>query len=159
MRIVKSSMIAAFLLLLVPAAHAADIKAGDLVLSDPWSRATPKGATVAAGYLTIRNQGQVPDRLVAASSTLGAKADMHQMTKDGDTMRMRPVKDGIVIAPGQTVTLEPSGYHLMVSGLKAPLRQGDKLPATLTFEKAGPVEVPFEVRGIGGGMPMGAGHM
>ena len=74
---VKSSMIAALLLLLVPAAHAADIKAGDLVLSDPWSRATPKGATVAAGYLTIRNQGQAPDRLVAASSTLGAKADMH----------------------------------------------------------------------------------
>jgi copper(I)-binding protein len=151
MRILNPAAIAA-LFWLVPAAHAADVKAGDLVLSEPWSRATPKGATVGAGYVTIRNQGQAPDRLVGAASPAGAKAELHEMRMDGNTMRMRPVKDGVVIAPGQTVTLQPNGYHLMITGLKAPLRQGDTLPATLTFEKAGKVDVPFEVRAVGGGM-------
>jgi copper(I)-binding protein len=157
MPIVRASTAFAVLLWLIPSAHAADIKAGDLVISQAWSRATPKGATVAGGYLTIRNQGQTPDRLIAVTSPAGAKADVHEMSMEGTTMRMRPVKDGLAIPPGQTVTLEPSGYHLMVTGLKAPLQQGDTLPATLTFEKAGKVDVPFEVRGIGAGKPMG--HM
>jgi copper(I)-binding protein len=151
------------LLLIAPLAHADDIKAGDLVLSNPWTRATLKGASTGGGYLTIQNNGQTTDRLVSVSSPAAAKTEVHQMSMEGGVMRMRPIQGGLTIEPGKAVTLAPNGYHLMLEGLKAPLGQGDKVSATLEFEKAGKVDIQFDVLGIGvsgptsGGMRMPGG--
>jgi copper(I)-binding protein len=141
----------------VPAAHAADYHAGSLDISAPWSRATPQGASIGAGYVTIKNTGTTPDRLVGGSSDASAKFEVHEMSMDGGVMKMRPIQGGLEIKPGQTVELKPQGLHIMFVGLKKPLKQGDHIKATLEFEKAGKVEVDFDVTGMGGPAPP-AGH-
>ena len=150
-------LLAALALLLfgAPFARADDVRVGDLVLSNAWSRATPKGASTAAAYLTIINKGAAGDRLVSISSPAAAKAEVHDMRMTDGVMRMRPVSGGLAIGPGETVTLQPGGYHLMLVGLKAPLKPGDKLAATLVFEKAGSTELEFDVKPIGAGGGMG----
>lgn len=130
-------------------ARADDVQVGKLVLSKAWSRATPKGASTGAAYLTITNKGDTADRLVSISSALSAKAEVHEMSMNDGVMRMRPVPDGVIIKPGETVTLQPNGYHIMLVGLKAPLKQGDKVVATLVFEKAGSATLEFDVRPVG----------
>ena len=141
--------------------HAEDIKAGGLKISAAWARATPKGAPVGGGYLTITNDGTAADRLVGGSSDLAAHFEVHNMTMENGVMKMRPVDAGIEIKPGQTVELKPGGFHVMFVGLKKPFVQGDHIKATLKFEKAGDVPVDFTVEGIGaqtGGMQMPHGH-
>ena len=133
----------------VTARAADDTKAGDLVISQPWSRATPAGAKVASGYLTIANKGATPDRLLGGSSDAVAKVDVHEMASNGGVMTMRALDDGLALPPGATVTLAPGGYHLMLNDIKKPLKQGDSLPITLKFEKAGDVAVTFTVMGVG----------
>jgi copper(I)-binding protein len=135
---------------LLPAAHAGDYHAGSLDIAGPWSRATPKGASIAAGYLTIKNTGTTADRLVGGSSDTAAKFEMHEMSMDNGVMKMRPLKDGLEIKPGESVELKPGGLHVMFVGLKKPLKQGDHIKATLVFEKAGKVDVDFDVTGMGG---------
>lgn len=141
-------------------AIAGDIRAGDLLLTGLWSRATPSGAKVAAAYLTIENKGATADRLVGATSPV-AKAEVHEMTMANGVMTMRPVEAGLAIAPGQKVTLAPNGYHLMLTDLTTPLKQGDTLHVTLTFEKAGSVDASFLVGSVGAQGPgdgKGAGN-
>jgi copper(I)-binding protein len=121
----------------------------DLVVTQAWSRATPAGAKVASGYLTIENKGSAPDRLRGGTSDVAAKVDVHEMaTRDG-VMTMRMLEGGLPIAPGATVKLAPSSYHLMLTDIKQPLKQGDKITVTLDFEKAGKKDVTFNVLGIG----------
>src|SRR5262245_13356343 len=134
-------MLALFLLVAAGAvpAQAEDVKAGDLVISQGWSRATPNGAKIGTGYFTIENKGTAPDRLVAVSADVAGKVEVHQMAMNNGVMTMRPVGDGLTIDPGKTVKLAPGGNHLMMFDLKNPLKQGDTLPITLTFEKAGKV--------------------
>jgi hypothetical protein len=132
------------------AAYAMDYHVGSLDIAGPWSRATPKGASVAAGYLTIKNTGTAADRLVGGSSDAAAKFEVHEMSMDNGVMKMRPLKDGLEIKPGETVELKPQGLHVMFVGLKKPLQQGDHVKATLEFEKAGKVDVEFDVTGMGG---------
>lgn len=139
-------------------ARADDVKAGDLVISQAWSRATPGGAKVAGGYLTIENKGTAADRLVSVSADIAGKADVHEMAMDNGVMKMRPLDKGLVIEPGKTVKLAPGGYHLMLQELKGPLKQGDKVPVTLQFEKAGKVAVSLDVQGVGAQAPGDAGH-
>src|SRR5579872_6669602 len=139
-------------------ACAEDVKAGDLVITQAWSRATPGGAKVGGGYLTIENKGTVPDRLLGGSADIAAKVQVHEMSMNNGVMTMRPV-GGLVIEPGKTVKLTPGGFHLMLLDLKGPLKQGEKLPVTLDFEKAGKVSVTFDVGGIGAMGPAGAGQM
>lgn len=133
----RSLFALALLLAGSPAAFAADVKAGDLVITQPWSRATPGGAKTGAGYLTIENKGSAPDRLVAVSGDVAGRIEVHEMAVNNGVMTMRPLEKGLVIEPGKTVALAPGGYHLMLMELKSPLKQGDKLPVTLEFEKAG----------------------
>src|SRR5712671_7915507 len=137
--------------------HAEEVKAGDLVITQAWSRATPGGAKVAGGYLTIENKGSAPDRLIGGSVDLADKVQVHEMTTNNGVMTMRPLDKGLAIDPGKTVKLAPGGYHLMLLDLKSPLKQGDKLPVTLEFEKAGKVKLSFDVQGIGAQAPAGAG--
>ncbi|MGY3452246.1 copper chaperone PCu(A)C [Bradyrhizobium sp. USDA 4353] len=153
----RSLLALAFLLSMASGVFAADIKAGDLVIAQPWSRATPGGAKTGAGYLTIENKGAAPDRLVAASADVAGKVEVHEMAVTNGVMTMRPLDKGLVIEPGKTVALAPGGYHLMMMDLKSPLKQGDKLPLTLEFEKAGKVAVTLDVQAVGAKGPGGEG--
>ncbi len=94
-------------------ASAQEFKAGQIVVTQPWSRATPAGAKVAGGYMTITNKGTEPDRLIGGSLSAAGKAELHEMKMEGGVMRMRPLPNGLEIKPGQTVKLEPSGNHIM----------------------------------------------
>jgi copper(I)-binding protein len=145
--------IAVATLLSTAAVQAAEVKAGDLVISQSWSRATPGGAKVAGGFLTIQNKGSSADRLVSGSADIAGKVEIHEMSMDNGVMKMRPLDKGLAIEPGKTVTLMPGSYHIMLMDLKGPLKQGDKVPVTLQFEKAGKVQVTLDVEGVGAKAP------
>jgi periplasmic copper chaperone A len=100
-----------------------EIKAGDLVITQAWSRATPKGAKVCAGYLTIENKGSTPDCLIGGSADVVGKVEIHEMAMSKGVMKMRPLENGLVIEPGKTIKLAPGGYHMMLMDLKSPLKQ------------------------------------
>jgi periplasmic copper chaperone A len=149
--------IAAAFSLAITVASAGDYKAGSLDISDPWSRATPKGSSVAAGYMKIKNNGSTPDRLIGGSSDVASKFEVHEMKMEDGVAKMRPVKGGLEIKPGETVELKPGSFHVMFVDLKKPLSAGDHFKATLAFEKAGTVSVDYDVRAMGsepgGSMP------
>jgi periplasmic copper chaperone A len=130
-------------------ARAEEVRAGDLVITQAWSRATPGGAKVGGGYLTIENKGSAPDRLMGGSADIAGKVQTHEMAMNNGVMTMRPLDKGLVIEPGKSVRLAPGSYHLMLLDLKSPLKQGDKVPVTLEFERAGKVSVSLEVQGVG----------
>ncbi|MCG2631614.1 copper chaperone PCu(A)C [Bradyrhizobium sp. WYCCWR 13023] len=121
----------------------------DIVVSQAWSRATPKGAKVAGGYLTIENRGTSPDRLLSASSPAAAKVEVHQMTMQDGIMTMRPLEEGLAIPPDGIVTLAPGGNHIMFVGLTAPLEEGQRIPVSLNFQRAGTIEATFDVGSVG----------
>lgn len=124
---------------------------GTLEIGHPWSRATPQGASVAAGYLKITNNGAEPDRLVSIATDIAGKAEVHEMSVNAEgIMVMRPVEGGLEIPARATVELKPGSFHVMFMQLKAPTREGEKFAATLTFEKAGTVTVEFAVDAMGG---------
>ena len=125
--------------------------AGDLAVQQPWTRAAGQGAT-AAGFMAIGNRGAAADRLLSASSPAARGLELHSMVRDGDVMRMRQV-DAIEIPAGQTVTLRPGGLHLMLIGLSQALRQGETVPVTLRFERAGEVQVALSVQAAGAREP------
>jgi copper(I)-binding protein len=156
---VTRSIIGAALLacLLAAPARAEEIKAGDLVITQAWSRATPGGAKIGSGYLTIENKGSAPDRLISGSADVADKVQVHEMATTNGVMTMRPLDNGLTIEPGKTVKLAPGGYHLMLFDLKTPLKQGDKVPVTLEFEKAGKVKLTLDVQGVGAQGPAAAG--
>jgi len=134
-------------------ARADEVKAGDIAISQAWSRATPNGAKIGGSYLTIENKGTAPDKLIGASSDAAGSIQVHEMSMSGGTMKMRPLESGLTIEPGKAVKLAPGGYHLMMMELKNQLKQGDKLAITLEFEKAGKVPVSFDVMGVGAQAP------
>jgi len=144
------------------AAQAADYDVGSIHIAQPWARATPKGASTAAGYMTITNNGTAPDRVSCVSSEASAQCQIHSMTMEGGVMKMRPIEGGLEIKPGETVVLKPSGVHIMFLDLKQPLQQGKTAKATLKFEKSGTVDVEYPIVAIGAaapGMPAGGGTM
>ncbi|HMM91322.1 copper chaperone PCu(A)C [Bradyrhizobium sp.] len=145
-------------LMLAASAHAQEVKAGDLVVTQAWTRATPGGAKIAGGYLTIENKGTAPDRLVNGSGEIAGKVEIHEMAMNNGVMTMRPLDKGLVIEPGKTVKLAPGGYHIMLMDLKGPLKQGDKVPLTLEFEKAGKVALSLDVQAVGAQAPGGSGQ-
>ena len=153
------TLIAAVCVLGASAAFARDYTAGSLEIKQPWTRATPKGASVAGGYMTIVNKGLAPDRLTSFSSPVAGRFEIHVMTMDSGVMKMRPLPKGLEVNPGQTVELKPGSYHLMFMGLKQPLVQGKPVKGTLTFEKAGKVEVEYAVEAMGAPGPMDHGGM
>ena len=142
----------------VAPARAQEVKAGDLVITQAWSRATPGGAKIGGGYLTIENKGSAPDRLIGGSGDIAGKIEVHEMSMKDGVMTMRPLDNGLTIGPGKTVKLAPGGFHLMLFDLKAPLKQGDKVPITLEFEKAGKVTLSLDVQSLGAQGPAGADH-
>ena len=150
MRAAIRLLVGSFLVVVAFSASAHDFTVGSLHIEHPWSRATPKGASVGAGYLGIENRGATADRLISASSAVSERGEIHEMAVTDGVMRMRPLARGVEIAPGMTAKIEPGGLHIMFPGLKRPLEKGERFKATLNFEKAGAVEVEFVVEAMGG---------
>jgi periplasmic copper chaperone A len=140
-------------LLAVPAF--ADSSLGSLNVSSPWARATPPGARVAGGYLTIENTGGTADRLLSADSPAAERTELHLMKTENGMMMMRAASDGVEIGAGASVVFAPGGYHIMFIRPKAPFVAGTSVPVTLVFEKSGTMELEFPVQPIGAGAPAG----
>lgn len=133
-------------------ALAHDYKAGSLVINHPWTPEPPMGAKVAAGFLKITNEGSADDRLVAVTTGIAGKAQVHGMKVENGVMSMFEIEGGLVIPAGQSVELKSKSNHVMFLDLKERPVKDTRFKATLTFEKAGPVAVEFKVE------PMGSGH-
>ena len=138
------------------AASAEDYNIGTLAIGNPWTRATPKGATVAGAYMSISNKGSAPDRLVGGSPAVAGKFEVHSMVMEQGVAKMRPVEGGLEIKPGETVELKPGSFHVMLTGLKQPLEKGQKVKGTLEFEKAGKVDIEYAVEAVGAPSPAAA---
>ena len=130
-------------------AQAHELKIGDLVIHHPWSRQSPMSASVAAGFMTITNTGKQDDRLVKASSEISPVVQIHDMTMEGDVMKMVELPDGLVIPAGATVKLKPKSLHIMFMDVKQQPGEGTSFTGTLTFEKAGMVTIDYEVAAPG----------
>jgi hypothetical protein len=128
---------------------------GGIIIDTPWTRATPGGAKVGAGYMTIINHGDSADRLVNGTSQIAERVEIHNITMDGGVMRMRKLEDGLGLAPKSVTELKPGGYHIMFIGLKKPITKGDQIALSLTFEKAGTIAVTLPAAGIGASQPPG----
>jgi copper(I)-binding protein len=136
-------------------AFAHEVEVGSLELTDLWTRATPPGAPTGAGFLTITNKGSEADTLIAVSTPAAEIGELHTMEVKDGVMTMHPVEGGIAIPAGSTVSLAPGGLHLMFIKLKEPFVEGGKLPATLTFAKAGAVDTFLHIMPVGSKGPAG----
>jgi copper(I)-binding protein len=146
---------------LATGAQAHDYKIGTLHIVHPWARATPKGASIGGGYMKITNNGTVSDRLVGGSSPIAERFEVHEMSMDNGVMRMRLLKDGLEIKPGETVELKPGSFHVMLVNLKQPIVEKERVKGTLIFEKAGTIEVEYATVAVGaspGGKQESGGH-
>ncbi|MDP3254680.1 MAG: copper chaperone PCu(A)C [Bosea sp. (in: a-proteobacteria)] len=140
---------AAMLTLTSVVALAHDYTLGALKIDHPWTRATPGGAKVAGGYLTIQNGGSASDRLLGGSSEIAGRVEIHEMAVKDGIMTMRPLDKGLEVKPGEKAELKPGGFHIMFMDLKRPLKEGERVKGTLQFEKAGTVAVEFTVQAVG----------
>lgn len=122
---------------------------GFIVVEDGWVRATPLGASIGGGFLTIGNESGRDDRLVGISSPRAQKVELHETVLTDDLARMRPVPDGMEVPDGARIALAPGAYHLMFIGLSEPFREGATVPISLTFEKAGRLETELAVLPLG----------
>ncbi len=122
-----------------------EVVAGDLTLTQAFTRATLPNAPVAGGFVVITNNGAVDDRLIAATSPISNETQIHEMAVENDVMKMRELPTGLAIAAGETVNLVPGGYHVMFMDLNGPLVEGDTVDVRLTFEVAGEVDVQMPV--------------
>jgi periplasmic copper chaperone A len=130
-------------------AHETLSKDGTILIQNLWTRATPNGAKVAGGFITITNKGAAPDRLIGGSAKIAGHVEVHEMAMDNGVMKMRELPKGLEIKPGETVELKPGGFHLMLMDLKEPAVDGGKVEGTLVFEKAGTIDIFLHVRALG----------
>ncbi|MCR0982649.1 copper chaperone PCu(A)C [Roseomonas populi] len=154
MSIPRRAAIAAALALAPALVAAQQPPPGGVAVEQPWMRAAIQGGTGGA-FLTLRNTGSQPDRLVSASSPAARAVELHTTVRDGDVMRMQPVQ-AIEVPAGGSVTLRPGGLHVMLVGLAQAAQPGSSVPLTLTFERAGAVPVQLAVQAAGASGP--AGH-
>jgi copper(I)-binding protein len=138
--------------LLVLPALAQDHEKGDIQVRHAWSRATPSGASIGVGYMEIHNRGKQADRLVAATTPVAKRVELHITQREGDVMRMRQVESYEIPARAR-FALRPGASHLMLFELARPLKQGERFPMTLRFERAGEIEIELEVQEIGSRHP------
>ena len=154
----RIACLGAALALLAPAvAFAHEYQAGGLTVAHPWARATPGGATIGAAYGEIKAKDGAADTLISASSPGAGRVEIHTHTMDDGVMKMRRIEK-LPIPAGGSAVMKPSGDHIMLFDLKAPLKEGDVLPLTLVFEKAGSVNVEVTVEGVGAKGPHGMDH-
>ncbi len=138
---------------------ATEAAASAIAITAPWSRETSEGQKAGGAFMMIANTGTAADRLIGGSSPVAGRVETHTMEMDGDVMRMRELEDGLEVPAGGEVLLKPGSFHVMLMDLKEPLKAGEKVPLTLNFQGAGPVEVALEVQSAGAmGLGMGGGH-
>ncbi|MBT1155863.1 copper chaperone PCu(A)C [Aminobacter anthyllidis] len=150
---IAGTAIALAILVMPLKATAHEYTIGTIKIDHPWARVTPPAAPVAGGYITITNSGTEPDRLVSGSSSISQKFEIHESKVVDGVASMRPVVGGVEIAPGATVALKSGGAHIMFIKPAKRFVEGEKFPATLIFEKAGPVTVDFAIQGMGASAP------
>jgi periplasmic copper chaperone A len=152
--LIRSVLVVAFVAAVVSAcspAPAPKSGGGGIAVTNAWTMATPPGAAVAAGYMTISNQAGAAVRLTGGSSAAAQSVEVHNMTMDGGVMQMRPVDGGLEIPANGAVELKPGGLHLMLIGLQRPLAEGESVPVTLTFDDGTRIDAVLAVRAMGGG--------
>jgi copper(I)-binding protein len=149
----RTSIGAAILILTTSVALPADYTLGPLEIRTPWTRATPKGATIGGGYVEIKNNGTASDKLLSGSVSVASRFQIHSTTIEDGVSKMREVTAGIEIKPGETIKFEPGASHLMFVNLMQPLRQGDAVRGTLMFEHAGTIDIEYVVLGMGAKAP------
>jgi periplasmic copper chaperone A len=145
-------LILAMVLCIATAVCAHTHEKGDIQIRHPWARATPPGAKVGAGYLEIRNNGSQPDRLLSASTSMAKRVEMHVTEHAGEVAKMRQLR-AFEIPGRERLELRPGGAHLMLVDLVQPLKKGERFAVTLRFERAGEIEVQFEVQELGSRKP------
>jgi copper(I)-binding protein len=118
---------------------------GGISVSDAWARTSALMDRAGAAYMIIHNSGSEADRLLGASTDAAATVELHETTEADGMMQMAPVA-AIEVPAGGQAALAPGGFHVMLIDLTRELRAGDQVTLTLTFEKAGPIEVTAEVR-------------
>ncbi|MCI4678736.1 copper chaperone PCu(A)C [Rhodoblastus acidophilus] len=146
MKVLQKCAVAA--LLATAAAAPAFAQGGAVTIAQPWSRATPGGATTGAVYMTIENKSAAEDRLTGASSDVAAKTEIHEMKMVNGVMEMRGISGGLAVPAHGSVAFKPGGYHVMLIGLKKPLKAGETVPLTLDFAKAGKIEISARVQAM-----------
>jgi periplasmic copper chaperone A len=117
---------------------------GSIQIVSPWARATAGSASAGGAFMTIVNKGASADRLIGAASPIAGMAELHETKSENGVMTMSPVP-ALEIPAGGKAMLAPGGYHVMLMGLKAPLKEGQSFPLTLTFEKAGKIDVEVKI--------------
>ncbi|HEX5599524.1 MAG TPA: copper chaperone PCu(A)C [Hyphomicrobiaceae bacterium] len=150
-----ASFAAALLLPLLGMTASAQESSSGITISQPWARATPGGVKNGAAYMQIT--ASAADKLVDARSDAAERVELHNHIHENGVMKMRRV-ESIEVPAGETVTLGPGGYHVMLMGLKQPLKAGEELELTLVFEKAGEINVTASIEPIGARGPGGAAH-
>ena len=120
-----------------------------IAITDAWTRVTPPGAKVAAGFLTITNNGKAPITLTGASVEISPRVEIHSMTMEMGMMKMRELTEGLEIKPGSTVTLKPGGYHLMFMNLTESPKKGGTVSGKLVFKDLGNLDVSYDVQPLG----------
>jgi periplasmic copper chaperone A len=148
---------ASVLLGLTGSALAADTQVGQIVIHDPWARASLGARGTSAAYMTIEVTGDHADRLIGAASRVAKHAQLHAEVMDNGVAKMRPV-DAVEVAPGTPTVLAPGGLHIMLMGVQGKLVEGQTMPLELTFETAGKVDLEIPIRGMTGGMGAGMDH-
>ncbi|MCS6760461.1 MAG: copper chaperone PCu(A)C [Candidatus Devosia euplotis] len=154
-RLLRAALAASVLLVAPALAHNGVVHLGSLNISQPFARATLPNAPVGGGFMSIENTGAAPDRLISISSSVAAQVQIHEMSMQGDVMKMRELPDGLEIPAGRTVTLAPGGFHVMFMGLRQAFVEGQTVPVTLVFEKAGSVDIDLPILDTAADM---AGH-
>ncbi len=139
-------------------ARAQDYSVGSIKISQAWTREVPPASKVAGGFMTLTNTGTESDTLLGGSLVAAGKLEVHEMAMVGGVMRMRELKPGLVIKPGETVMLKPGSYHVMFLDLKALPKTGTPIKGTLIFEKAGKVEIEYKVEPFGTRVPGDGGQ-
>lgn len=154
MRLVLPAAIAMTLTLAsaISFARAAEVTVGELAIVSAWARATPPGAKVGGAYVTVENRGDADDRLLSAASPVARSATPHQTIEENGIAKMRPLEEATVPAGGR-LEMQPGATHMMLTGLSAPLKEGEHVPVTLVFETAGSVTVELEVAAMGADAP------
>jgi copper(I)-binding protein len=135
-------------ILFATTAFAHSYEKGDLQVRHPWARATPPGTTVGVGYFEIRNTGKQPDRLLSATSPAARQVEMHISEHAGEVAKMRQLR-AFEVPARERLTLEPNGAHLMLVDLVQPLKKGERVSMKLRFERAGEIDIEFEVQEMG----------
>lgn len=153
MRIVFSMILAVMTMTAVPISTTAlaedPVSVGALRVIGPWARASAGQGKVSGAFMTIVNTGAADDKLVTVATAIATSAEVHETTMSGGVMKMRMLMGGLTIPAGSKVELKPMGLHVMMMGLTRKLIEGETLTLTLTFEKAGSIEVPIPVAGPG----------